>query len=165
MRHGECDVHGKLTDLGEEQALAAADFLLGRELGRDALILVATMQRATKFGAIIARRLNIPTILHSKRVTAAGISEVNGVRHFGQFIDQTLQEYNVPYRGLIVVGSEPLIGRARDGNPDAAIGFGEIVSYEYDPNNIIPDKTYFSSISQQRLENIRPPWEPVQIGE
>jgi len=164
IRHGEYE-RGKLIPAGEEQALAAAKLLVSKGLGRDALVLTATTQRAAETAEIIARHLMIQTILHSERVAAAGGEEQNGIRHFGEFIEQTLAGYDHSYNGLVVVGSEPLIGRAKGRSPDAAVGYGEVVTYEYDPDDIIPDDGFLSPSARRRLEDIQPPWQPVRIGE
>ena len=164
LRHGECEDREPrpLTARGKEQAARAADEL-SKAVGRDALILTATSDRAIETAEIVKRRLDLADerLLHSKRLTAAGASEQGGVAHFGGFIERTLSEIAIPFSGLVVVGSLPLIAMA---NHDQLVDHGGLVVYEYDPDAKGPDGKYpperrAGIASAQRLDAIREDWQ------
>ncbi len=113
LRHGDYDYsYERLTPKGIEQAKAARDELVARELGGRAYLLSSDYPRAMQTAEIISKGLE--TSVFSSPYLRKGSLRAEAVRCLGEFlkqsfIDSTGQEAD-PGNPFVVVCHAPLVG-------------------------------------------------------
>jgi broad specificity phosphatase PhoE len=127
VRHGRYNAFTEaITTEGEDDAKRASIDLASRGLGREALILSSSNQRAMESAQIIGRELYSAPF--SSALIAQGGERPGGILDLDLFLDKALAETGqelAPNQPLIVVTHAPLITRISRGMP----GYGEVVEY------------------------------------